>query len=64
MEHKYSRRIKHLKASEIRELLKLTERLGVIPFAGILPAPKLFPIENIRAANNYILYHRGKQADT
>ena len=32
-----------LKASEIRELLKLTEQPEIISFAGGLPAPELFP---------------------
>ena len=37
-----------LKGSEIRELLKLTEKPEVISFAGGLPAPELFPIEEMK----------------
>ena len=47
MEYKYARRMSEIKASEIRELLKLTEKPEVISFAGGLPAPELFPIEEI-----------------
>ena len=38
MEYKYARRMSEIKASEIRELLKLTEKPEVISFAGGLPA--------------------------
>ncbi len=40
---KYARRADHMKASEIRELLKLLERPGIISFAGGIPDPELFP---------------------
>ncbi len=62
MEYKYARRISSIKASEIRELLKLTEKPEVISFAGGLPAPELFPIEEIKAVNNFVLEHSGEQA--
>lgn len=39
----YARRAERMKASEIRELLKLLERPGVISFAGGIPDPALFP---------------------
>src|ERR1700722_11037097 len=39
----YARRAEAMKASEIRELLKLLERPGIISFAGGIPDPKLFP---------------------
>ena len=38
MELKTARRMNHLKASEIREILKLAEKPEVISFAGGLPA--------------------------
>src|ERR1700692_2745375 len=41
----YARRIEGMKASEIRELLKLIEQPGIISFAGGIPDPKLFPAE-------------------
>ncbi|WP_312831839.1 aminotransferase-like domain-containing protein [Sedimentibacter saalensis] len=48
MEIRFSDRAKGLKASEIRELLKLTEMPEIISFAGGLPAKELFPIEKIK----------------
>jgi 2-aminoadipate transaminase len=41
----------NLKASEIRELLKLTTKPEVISFAGGLPAPELFPTEQLKAGD-------------
>src|ERR1700753_4275882 len=41
----YARRMERMKASEIRELLKLLEQPGIISFAGGIPDPKLFPAE-------------------
>jgi 2-aminoadipate transaminase len=38
------------KSSPVRELLALTERSGVISFAGGLPAPELFDVTGLRAA--------------
>ena len=40
-----AKRMAFLKASEIREILKVSEQDGVISFAGGLPAPELFPIK-------------------
>ncbi|WP_019229050.1 PLP-dependent aminotransferase family protein [Sedimentibacter sp. B4] len=48
MEIRFSDRASGLKASEIRELLKLTEMPEIISFAGGLPAKELFPIEKIK----------------
>jgi DNA-binding transcriptional MocR family regulator len=46
----YARRMEGMKASEIRELLKLVDRADVISFAGGIPDPVLFPAEAARAA--------------
>ena len=54
MEYKYAKRISQIKASEIRELLKLTEKPEVISFAGGLPAPELFPMEEIKWASSHV----------
>jgi len=51
----YSKRMNYLKASEIRDLLKLTERPDMISFAGGMPAPELFPSEVIRSCMNSVL---------
>ncbi len=45
-----ARRMDGMKASEIRELLKLVDRPEVISFAGGIPDPALFPAEAARAA--------------
>ena len=47
MEYKFSDLANGLKASEIRELLKLTAQPEIISFAGGLPAPELFPLEEL-----------------
>jgi 2-aminoadipate transaminase len=49
-------------SSAIRELLKLTSRPDVISFAGGLPAPELFPIEEFRVATDAVLAKQGRQA--
>ncbi|MGH0053430.1 MAG: PLP-dependent aminotransferase family protein [Sphaerochaetaceae bacterium] len=62
MEFKTARRMSHIKASEIREILKITEKPEVISFAGGLPAPELFPIDEIQEANRLVLEHDGRKA--
>ncbi len=44
-----------VQASEIRELLKLIGKPGVVSFAGGIPDPNLFPQEEIRAAYDRVL---------
>lgn len=51
-----------LKASEIRELLKLTTMPEVISFAGGLPAPELFPLEELKQVDVEILSKEGQLA--
>jgi DNA-binding transcriptional MocR family regulator len=51
----YARRVERMKASEIRELLKLLERPGIISFAGGIPDPTLFPIVEAQAAYATVL---------
>ena len=51
MKLKFAKRMSYIKASEIREILKVTEREDVISFAGGLPAPELFPIDEINKMN-------------
>ncbi|GLC80360.1 aminotransferase-like domain-containing protein [Lacrimispora brassicae] len=62
MKIKYAKRMANLKASEIREILKVTERPEVISFAGGLPAPELFPIEEIIEVNRIVLEESGGKA--
>lgn len=62
MEYRLSNRMGHLKASEIRELLKVTEQPGVISFAGGFPAPELFPLDEVRKALTRVLNESGRAA--
>lgn len=62
MEMNFSDRISHLKGSEIREILKFIGKPGIISFAGGLPAPELFPIEEIKEATTAILETDGSNA--
>lgn len=59
---KYAKRMSNLKASEIREILKVTENPEVISFAGGLPAPELFPVEEIKEVNRLVLEESGTKA--
>ncbi|OPJ55438.1 aminotransferase-like domain-containing protein [Alkalithermobacter paradoxus] len=59
---KFANRMGSLKASEIRELLKLTEKPEVISFAGGLPAPELFPVEEMKEVAVKVLEEGGRQA--
>jgi DNA-binding transcriptional MocR family regulator len=52
----------HLRASEIRELLKVTERPDVISLAGGLPAPEFFPTEELKAVTVSLLEDHGRRA--
>ncbi|MCP4631826.1 MAG: PLP-dependent aminotransferase family protein [candidate division Zixibacteria bacterium] len=45
-----SERASQTKASFIREILKITSKPNIISFAGGLPAPELFPINEIKEA--------------
>ncbi|MDH3891562.1 MAG: PLP-dependent aminotransferase family protein [candidate division Zixibacteria bacterium] len=45
-----SPQIKGLKSSILREILKTSSQPGVISFAGGLPAPELFPLDDIKLA--------------
>lgn len=59
---KFAERMEGIKASEIRELLKLTVRPEIISFAGGLPAPELFPIEEMKIVTVKVLDESGRQA--
>jgi Transcriptional regulators containing a DNA-binding HTH domain and an aminotransferase domain (MocR family) and their eukaryotic orthologs len=49
-DHIFATRSSRMRASEIRELLKLLERPDIISFAGGIPDPALFPDEAFKAA--------------
>jgi 2-aminoadipate transaminase len=48
LEKSFSNITKRMKKSEIRELLKLTKKPGLISFAGGLPAPCTFPVAELK----------------
>lgn len=61
LEPLWSARAAAMKASEIRELLKLTEQPDVISFAGGLPNPASFPVEEVtEAADRVLREHPGR----
>jgi DNA-binding transcriptional MocR family regulator len=49
-EPRYARRAGRMAASEIRELLKVMDQPGILSFAGGIPDPALFPVEEAKAA--------------
>ncbi len=59
---RFAQRMNEVKASEIREILKLTQRPEVISFAGGLPAPETFPAEELAAVTAQVLAESGAQA--
>ena len=62
MSFQLAQRAQRMNPSVIRELLKLTERPGIISFAGGLPSPKTFPVEAMRLAADQVLRDEGSAA--
>lgn len=58
----FASRMDLLQGSEIRELLKLTAKPDIISFAGGMPAPELFPVEQMIAASKAVLEENGRVA--
>jgi 2-aminoadipate transaminase len=58
----YANRAAGMRASDIREILKITAQPEVISLAGGLPAPELFPIDEYRRAFEWVLETDGAQA--
>jgi 2-aminoadipate transaminase len=48
--------------SVIREILKVTEKPGIISFAGGLPSPKTFPVDAMLEATQRVLTQDGRSA--
>jgi 2-aminoadipate transaminase len=57
-----ARRAHKMNPSVIREILKVTEKPGIISFAGGLPSPKTFPVEAFAAACDTVLKTDGRAA--
>jgi 2-aminoadipate transaminase len=51
-----------MRKSEIRELLKVTQDPEIISFAGGLPNPQSFPIQDLKGIVQNVLNHYGKVA--
>ncbi len=58
----YADRAKGMRASEIRELLKVAKQPGVISFAGGFPDPTIFPVNEIKEVTSYVLTNYGADA--
>jgi 2-aminoadipate transaminase len=59
---RFAERTAHLRASTIREMLKVTQQPDVISFGGGLPAPELFPAQAIGEAAMRVMERRGAAA--
>ncbi|WP_372658765.1 PLP-dependent aminotransferase family protein [Hydrogenophaga sp.] len=57
-----AQRAHKMNPSVIREILKVTEKPGIISFAGGLPSPKTFPIEAFAQASERVLREDGAAA--
>ena len=57
-----ARRAEKMNPSVIREILKVTERPGIISFAGGLPSPKTFPVQAFSQACAKVLRDDGAAA--
>lgn len=59
MKWKLASRAEKMNPSVLRDILKLTERSGVISLAGGLPSPKTFPVEAFAEACASVLQNDG-----
>jgi len=62
MTFQQARRAERMNPSIIREILKVTERPGVISLAGGLPSPDTFPIDAMRDAAEHVLRESPREA--
>jgi 2-aminoadipate transaminase len=59
---RFAARTARMRASTIREMLKVTQQPDVISFGGGLPAPELFPTEEIADCTREVMREVGSQA--
>ncbi len=59
---RYSDSSLNMKSSVIREMLKYTEQPGMISFAGGLPGPEAFPVEELKTILNSVIDTHGSSA--
>jgi 2-aminoadipate transaminase len=57
-----ARRAERMNPSVIREILKITERPGIISLAGGLPSPDTFPVQALRDASEKVLRDHPREA--
>lgn len=58
----YAERMKEIKSSSIREILKFTFQPGVISFAAGSPSPLTFPVEEFGEISKEIFASRAQEA--
>lgn len=62
LEYEYAEWTRGIKRSPIRDVLALATRAEIISFAGGLPAPEFFPIEEYQEALQTVLANDGQRA--
>ena len=62
MTFQFADRMNNVKASTIREVLKLTERPEVISFGGGMPAAEFFPVDEMKKVTIKVLDEDGQKA--
>ena len=62
MTWKQARRAEKMNPSVIREILKVTDKPGIISFAGGLPSPRTFPVDAFATACAKVLKEDGRAA--
>lgn len=62
IERLYSDRAGKMRKSVIRELLKVAQDPEIISFAGGLPNPKSFPLDDLNSIINTVMKQHGKEA--
>src|SRR5262245_28432439 len=60
--YRFANRMSRIGVSAVREVLKITEQPDIISFAGGLPAPELFPVEEIAKAHADVFSESGPAA--
>jgi 2-aminoadipate transaminase len=59
---RFAQRTQRMRSSAVRELLKLTEQPDIISFAGGLPAPDVFPVDQFQQSTCRLLKDHGAKA--
>ncbi|MGS0757954.1 PLP-dependent aminotransferase family protein, partial [Roseateles sp. GG27B] len=57
-----ARRAARMNPSIIREILKVTEKPGILSMAGGLPSADTFPVEELKAACDRVLTYNAREA--